>query len=273
MAINDLVNKLNVGLGAAGSAINAIEGVLGFGKDGGQEKFSINKLQGSLQQAGGLYQPTMWLLQLTSPLCLAGDQRPINFLCNSGVMPGKSITTFDHKRFGYGVADKRHTGAAFNDITFTFFMSNDGEPQTYFNEWLENIFYTNASNSIDAASPTGTPVFNARYRDQITVDMQIFLYDIAQNKIMQYTLHEAFPTVIGEQTLEWGANDSFGVLPITFTFRYYSMSTIEPPATSSSVGLLSSFKNGLGVVNKLVNQSPVAKVVQALNIASAQKLF
>ena len=97
MAINNLVNNINTGLGAAGSALNLAGSFLGFGKDGGQQKFSVSKMTAALSQNGGLYQPTMWLLQLTSPPCLAGDQRPSFFLCNSGVAPGKAIATMDHK--------------------------------------------------------------------------------------------------------------------------------------------------------------------------------
>lgn len=273
MAINNLVNNINTGLGAAGSALNLAGSFLGFGRDGGQQKFSVSKMTAALSQNGGLYQPTMWLLQLTSPPCLAGDQRPSFFLCNSGVAPGKAIATMDHKRFGYGVPDKRVTGASFNDITFTFFVSNNGEPLNYFNEYLENIFYTNASGTADAASPAGTPIFNARYRDQYVVDMQVLLYDLAQDEIVQYTLHEAYPTVIGEVTLEWGGTDSFAVVPITFTYRYYSMSTIEKPTTEGGTGLLGQLKNGLGVVNRLMTSKPARSVLQGLNVASAQKLF
>jgi len=88
-----------------------------------------------------------------------------------------------------------------------------------------------------------------------------------------YKFFEAFPTNIGDVQLEWSAQDSFAVIGIPFSYRFYTIDKIKPPVKENGGGFLSEIKNGLGVVNKLMNSSPARNVIQGLNVARAQKLF
>ena len=274
MAIGNIINNINVGRSAVGSAVNLLSGLLGEGEDGGTARFSINNLNASMQKSGGLIQPTLFLAELQTPPFMGGDQRIQNFLCNSANLPGKNILVQEHKRYGYGPPDRRVTGATFPEITLTFFVSNDGEPLQFMNEWLENIFYTNASKGADAESPFGVPVFNVRYRDQYTVDFDISVFDVAHNKVIKYRLFEAFPMQIGDVTVEWGANDSFATVAVVFTYRHYEMNSVMRPAQSAGTGgFLSGIRNGLGVVNRIMTSTPARTVMDGLNFASGQKLF
>ena len=276
MAISNIINGINVGRSAAGSAVNLLSGLLGQGANGGQQKFSVSKLNAVMQQSDGLVQPTLFLAQVQSPSALGGgaDDRPQNFLCNSANLPGKNIIVQDHKRFGYGSPDRRVTGATFPEVTLTFFVSNDGEPLQYFNEWLENIFYTNVSGGGGAISATtGVPVFTVRYRSEYTVQMDLMVYDVAHNQVMKYTLFECFPMQVGDVTMEWGANDSFATVAVVFTYRYYQMNAVGIPTPSSGGGIISSIRNGLGVVNRLMTSAPARAVLDGLNIAEGNKLF
>jgi hypothetical protein len=80
---------------------------------------------------------------------------------------------------------------------------------------------------------------------------------------------------IGDIALAWSDNDSFSSVAVNFTYRYYTLDTIPAPTvnTAASGGIMSSIRNGLGTVNKLMN-SPIARnAMTALNVGSAQKLF
>jgi len=274
MAFNNIVNNIRTGIGIAGTAVNAVEGLIGANRTGGQKKFNVGNLVSTLSSSGGLLEPNMSLLEMTAPLALAGDSRPVNFLCNSMNLPTRSMDVIDHKRHGYGVSDKRVQGGSYGDLVLSFFVSNDGEPIVFFNEWMDNIFYTDASSGQSAVSRNGTQVFNIRYRKSYTVDMSVLVFDKTQTQILKYTFYEAFPTNIGDVQLEWGTTDSFAVVGIPFTYRFYTIDKIDRPVNSlSSGGILSEIKNGLGVVNRLLNSSPARNILQGLNVASAQKLF
>jgi len=103
--------------------------------------------------------------------------------------------------------------------------------------------------------------------------MELMAYNVAQQQVMKYTLYECFPMQVGDVTMEWGANDSFATVAVVFTYRYYQMNAVGVSTPSSGGGILSGIRNGLGVVNKLMNSSPARAVLDGLNFAQGQKLF
>ncbi len=273
MAFNNIVNKIRTGVGAAGSAVNMVSGLLGEGEVGDQQKFNVGKLKSALSTNGGLLEPNMGLLRMTEPPCLRGDPRPSNFLCNSMNLPTRSLAVVDYKRYNYGVTDKRVEGGAFGDLVLSFFVSNDGEPVLFFNEWFDNIFYTDASKGAEAESPKGLQVFNIKYREEYVTQLEVLVHSKTQDEVFVYKFYEAFPTNIGDVQLEWSAQDQFAVIGIPFSYRFYTIDKIKPAEKTNGASILSEIKNGLGVVNRLVNSAPARNILQGLNVASAQKLF
>ena len=273
MAFNNIVNTIRTGVGVAGSAVNAVSGLLGEGEVGDQQKFNVGKLKSTLSSNGGLLEPNMALLRMTSPAVLGSDKRPENFLCNSMNLPTRSLAVVDYKRHNYGVMDKRVEGGSYGDLVLSFFVSNDGEPLLFFNEWFDNIYYTNASLGEEAKSPNNLQVFNIRYRESYIVDLEVIIHSKTHDEVFIYKFYEAFPTNIGDVQFEWSAQDSFAVVGIPFTYRFYTIDKIPAPTKINGTSFLSEIKNGLGVVNRLLNSSPARNVLQGLNVASAQKLF
>ena len=96
---------------------------------------------------GGLARPPLFLTTVLPPRALISEG-PQPLLCSSATLPGKQIIPVDHKRLGYGTLDRRVSGAVMPDVSLTFFVGTNGEPLTYFNKWLDNIFYTDARHSI-----------------------------------------------------------------------------------------------------------------------------
>jgi hypothetical protein len=275
MAINDAINTIATGRSIVGAGLNAFDSLTGRGRDGGQQKFSVQNIKSKIATAQGVMRPNLFLAQVTNPPCLAGNQAASNFLCSSATLPGKMITVQQHRRLGYGTEDRRVTGAIMPDVTLTFYVGNDGQPLTYFNQWLENLFYTDVTKGASGISNKGAPVFTVGYREQYITPIEIIMYDDTQTKYLKYTLYEAFPMQIGDVALAWSDNDSFSSVAINFTYRYYTLDTIDRPTVNSSLsgGLLATIKNGLGTVSKLMNNPMARNAMTALNVGSAQKLF
>ena len=53
MAISNVLNTINAGRSAVGSAMNLVSGLMGTGADGGQSKFSINNINSAIGAMGG----------------------------------------------------------------------------------------------------------------------------------------------------------------------------------------------------------------------------
>lgn len=276
MAINNLVNKIRTGIGAAGSAVNMINGLAGTGRNGGSQKFNVGQVLSNISEQGGLLETNMGLLELTPPPALQDEMQTVQkLLCNSFNLPTRSIDAIDYKRFGYGTSDKRVQGGSYGDLVLSFFVANNGEPLTFFNKWLDNIFYTDVSAGGDAVGGKGQDVFTIKYREQYTVQLRLLVHDKLQNQVLVYEFFEAFPTNIGDVTFEWGSTDSFGVVGVPFTYRYYRNTAIEAPKVDSRLqgGFLADIQNGLGQATRFLNSTPVRTTLDVLNVASAQKLF
>ena len=48
MAFNEFANKLKVGQGFLNTGLNALDGLTGRGRDGGQSKFNVQKLKSQI---------------------------------------------------------------------------------------------------------------------------------------------------------------------------------------------------------------------------------
>ncbi len=276
MAFNNLVNKIRVGQGFLNTGLNALDGLTGRGRDGGQAKFNVQNLKSQIAASNGLMRPNLFLAQITNPLCVTANREVgSRLLCSSANLPGKMVTVQPHRRLGYGPEDRRITNAVMPDVTLTFFIGNDGQPLTYFNEWFEYLFYTNASKGSEARAAGDQPVFTVGFRNNYVVPIEIITYDPNHNDILKYTLHEAFPMQIGDVSLAWAENDSFASVAVNFTYRYYTVDKLKAPEvnTATSGGFLSSIRNGLGVLNRITSDTRANLVLNTLNVASAQKLF
>jgi hypothetical protein len=275
MAINDAINTIATGRSIVGAGLNAFDSLTGRGRDGGQQKFSVQNIKSKISNSQGVMRPNLFLAQVTNPPCLAGQTASSNFLCSSATLPGKMVTVQQHKRLGYGTEDRRVVGAIMPDVTLTFYVGNDGQPLTYFNQWLETLFYTDVSKGASASAEGGQPVFTVGYRKDYITPIDIIMYDSTQAAYLKYTLYEAFPMQIGDVALAWSDTDSFSSVAINFTYRYYTLNTIKRPEAggAGTGGLLASIKNGLGTVSKLMNNPIARNAMTALNVGSAQKLF
>jgi len=196
---------------------------------------NIEKIKSQINKSNGLMRPNLFLTTITNPRCLTGDSRTTSLLCSSATLPGKMIVVQPHRRFGYGTEDRRVTGAIMPDLSCTFFVGQDGEPLAFFNEWLENIFYTNASKGTNGTHKN-IPVFNVGFRDSYITTIETVLYEPTGDQFLKYTMYEAFPMQIGDVTVSWAENDSFSSVAVNFHYRYYTLDKIPGPTVNTHTG-------------------------------------
>ena len=230
---------------------------------------NIETIKSKINKSNGLMRPNLFLTTVTNPRCMITDQRSTDLLCSSATLPGKMITVQPHRRFGYGTEDRRVTGAIMPDLSLTFFVGGDGEPLAFFNEWLENIFFTNVSKGSDGKH-RGMPVFNVGFRDNYITTIETVLYDPTGKQFLKYTMYEAFPMQIGDVTVGWSENDSFSSVAINFHYRYYVLDKIpEPVVNTNTSGSSTRILNGKAFTS-LHNSQGRSDIVNALQRASNQ---
>ena len=91
-----------------------------------------------------------------------------------------------------------------------------------FRAWTNDIVNYSYANG-EHGKEKGTGLFEVGYRDNYLCDVDIVCLDVKQENIVKYHLYEAFPMQVGDVTTAWAETDSFGTLPVQFTFRTYDI--------------------------------------------------
>lgn len=189
----------------------------------------LNSFQLILNQPEGLQMPGNGLRGIFNEGLELTRQRQISLRCVEATFPGMSLMTKDDVvRFGYGPVDKTVHGAVFSDITTGIILDSKGLVLEYFNKWHSMIINTDSSDGMDDASgtaPAGGGKTEARmpyeinYKDNYATTLQVIQLDTKRKKVIQCTAHKAFPLTIGDISMRWDSNDSFAILPVTFSYR------------------------------------------------------
>jgi len=156
----------------------------------------IEELKSKLISKGGLAMNNQFLVKLPS---MGGmDGRTLNVLCKEVSLPGKQILTIDQTIGMY--QEKIANGFATEDVSMTFYVTNDYSVKKYFDIWQSMILYRDGGGLVAGykneyvrdivISQLKKPV--ARFGFDIgPLDVNL---DVLEKSIYSVTLLEAFPT-------------------------------------------------------------------------------
>ena len=290
--------------GIAGFA-SGLLGQLGRNRDGGHSAYNVGKFLSEINQTNGLYKPNLFFVEIfpKNPQAWwagfggAVSMEPFRFLCNSASLPGIQILASDHRRQNFGSMDRRPYNVQTTDIPLTFFIDGQGYVPGFFQAWARNVInfdYTHGEHSEAAAH--GAQLFETSYRDRYLCTIKINCLTGAGFadgsgsqlgrtnanvgfKLMEYTLHEAWPLQIGDVTTAWSETDTFATLPVQFTFRTYDTLVRQQYNSfgSRALGLgeiLGLISGGIGILQGLNSgNSKQAIIANAVNVLANRKIY
>jgi hypothetical protein len=178
-------------------------------------------------RGGGPSKPSKFLIQIIPPYfaenlgqfstrIYPADQSDLNrlrdltFQCESTELPGRTISTSDILIAGPTI--KLPYTSTYNEITFTFYCTNDMYEKRIFDAWT-NVICSRTDNTLG-------------YREEYATTIGIFQYDEGGDKrpwpALTYgvKLIDAFPTSINQLNLSW-TDDNIHRLSVTFAYTYY----------------------------------------------------
>ena len=125
--------------------------------------------------------------------------------CKTATMPGRSFQTVEQRQFG--IPYKIPYTASYEDVSFTFTLSEDLKERLYFEKWQEKMF--NASNATMNYynTYTGTCVIK-QLNKQNDVTYSVLLYD-------------AFPVAISSVDYAFDNTNSLQSMSVTIAYRYW----------------------------------------------------
>ena len=214
-----------------GTAVGVLDILLNRfgGSRGNNARFSLNKFRAKLndQNINGLWQPNRYVVEIHpspgAPAYVRNQCENMKFLCNSASLPGIQIITSDHRRQNMGTFDRRPFGVQATDIPLTFFIDQRGVVLSMFRAWTNAIVNYKYTDTGEHGTTGGKQLFEVGYRNDYLCEIDIYCLDQKQENIIQYHLFEAFPMQVADVTAAWSETDSFGLLPVQFTFRTYDI--------------------------------------------------
>ena len=141
-------------------------------------------------------------------------ERDLTYRADSVDIPGRSMSTVEHKFQNYGPVNKVAYGSVYGDVSVQFILSEDLREKEYFEIWQDKMVGTGAFNQTKSSS------FNPKYFDNYAGTVEIRQYAPTGELRAIHTLDEAYPLVINPITMGWG-EEGVARLGITFAYRHY----------------------------------------------------
>lgn len=239
--------------------------------------FSIEEIKGVVNKNLGLYRPAFYALRLNFAGNGVSSSQDINLLAFSATLPGVQFDTADIRRQGHGPLERRARGAVFPAVNVNFFLDNKGTVIEFFNKWSKTIVsfaHQTGENSIDPDH--GGYLGEVGFYDDYVCSIDIILYSPNEDKVVTYTLYDAYPVVVGDVELGWQQTDEFARLNVTFAYRYWTSTVFKPSERSNDPGSMNLFQ----FINKVKGAVDIAKTLKkpksvgdAINVLNNGKLL
>lgn len=215
-----------------------------------QEDFNINNIYANLNRTGGLLHPCNFLVLVTAPRWLkdtlnnpAGtatiqSERQFNaknnetlsiipYFCFSASLPGISFNSTQIRRSGYGPMEKRPVEPSFPDVSLSYFSDSEASIMKFFTAWMQNISNFENRGGMNK-SVNGMRTFESQFPEMYETTIQIFQYNTIGNKVIVYTLNNAFPSSVSETPLDWGRTNTYNTVNVNFKYRTWSSDALNP---------------------------------------------
>jgi hypothetical protein len=157
----------------------------------------------------------------------------LTFMCQEAELPGKSFNASDIRT--YGSFFQMPFVDVYANITLTFIVGRDMAERDFFDAWSYTI------------QDPETSDFNYVNEYGTTIDIyQLDEFDTMDNSRFNYAcrLYQAWPITIGQMKLAYSEQNSYHVLPITFTYRKwvnFKINSNTPTSITPTLGTPTGF--------------------------------
>ena len=182
----------------------------------------LNDILAGFRDNNGFAQPNRYEIIIIPPAKIGGggnenifnnqerqsDLRKISLRASSVTLPGRNLATAQESNV-YGPDREIVEGVTYaDDISMQFQASSGLDERVYFENWQRQAF--------------NEKTWNIGYYKDYTGEIEIYVLDKQDQKRYGIKLWEVFPKTIGATELSYGAMDEIILLPVSFTFRYWT---------------------------------------------------
>ena len=182
----------------------------------------LNDVLAGFRDNNGYAQPNKYEILINPPAKLSGsiatnifggkeresDIRKISLRAQSVTLPGRNLATSEDTNI-YGPSREVVEGVTYADEVAIEFQASSGlEERVFFENWQRQAF--------------DEKTWNIGYYSDYIGSMDMYILDKQNQRRYGIKLWEVFPKTIGPQSLAYDANDALLLVPVNFSFRYWT---------------------------------------------------
>ena len=182
----------------------------------------LNDILAGFRDNNGYAQPNKYEVLIFPPAKLGGGQnqnvfggmerqsdlRKISLRAQNVTLPGRNLSTTQESNI-YGPDREIVEGVTYaDDISMSFQASSGLDERVFFENWQRQAF--------------NEKTWNIGYYLDYVGHVEMYVLDKQDQRRYGIKLWEVFPKTIGANELAYDSNDQIMLLPISFTFRYWT---------------------------------------------------
>ena len=182
----------------------------------------LNDILAGYRDNNGFAQPNKYEVLIFPPAKLGGGQnqnvfggmerqsdlRKISLRAQNVTLPGRNLSTTQESNI-YGPDREIVEGVTYaDDISMSFQASSGLDERVFFENWQRQAF--------------NEKTWNIGYYNDYIGHVEMYVLDKQEQRRYGIKLWEVFPKTIGSNDLSYDANDTLMLLPVSFTFRYWT---------------------------------------------------
>ena len=182
----------------------------------------LNDILAGFRSNDGYAQPNKYEVLILPPAKLGGggqqiifsgterqsDARSISLRAQNVNLPGRNLSTSQDSNI-YGPDREIVEGVTYaDDISMSFQASSGLAERVFFENWQKQAF--------------NEKTWNIGYYNDYIGTIEMYILDKQDQRRYGIKLWEVFPKTIGSNDLAYDSNDQIMLLPVSFTFRYWT---------------------------------------------------
>lgn len=194
------------------------------------QSFNIARFRAEVTENDGVL-PTHSFLVVFAPMkWITNNQMAVNMgldslltmRCDNVVLPSINLLQEQNiRRFGFGPVENVAYGVNVGDLSMQFIVDKNAQVVDFFEAWMNMIVNRDSyggANINNRVSVRKTPYEVAYKDDYACTSVNVFVYDRAQNNVMEYNIYDVFPTGIQSVNMSWAEENTLLRLNVTFSF-------------------------------------------------------
>jgi len=182
--------------------------------------FDIQEFRSNLSSLNGILPTNLFLVTINRKMVPLKFDRVLTFFTMATDLPGLDIALEDNIINGTGPVERFPHAAIFNDIKLEFIGDSNGYIMKGMQNWMNNIVQYDKNFGKQSELPD--TFHRVSYRDSYISDIVITVYNNTSDKVMEYTLYDAFPYRLNNIPMSWATQNNMMVIDMNFSFKYWT---------------------------------------------------